>query len=113
MRTSSRPQALVLPEAFEVALKHRFPLSPVLARSRLAAGSAGVGVPSCERAQIEYWFARYGDDSNWLLETGEESGVVSLEIGYPDIFVVLIANAQGKEPYQNCEPEQNVETSHC
>lgn len=74
------PSGLVLPEALEVTLRHRFLLSPILARSRLAASSAGVGVSSCERAQIEYWFARYGDDANWLLKTGEESGVVSLEI---------------------------------
>jgi len=71
---------LVLPEALEVTLRHRFLLSPVLARSRLAARSASAGVASCHREQIEFWFARYGEDANWLLETGEESGVVSLEI---------------------------------
>lgn len=70
---------LALPVALEVAIRHRLLLTPVLARSRLATTSASIGVPSCERAQIEYWFARYGEDANWHLHLGQ-SGVVSLEI---------------------------------
>ena len=70
---------LVLPVALEVALRHRLLLTPVLARSRLATTSASIGVPSCERAQIEYWFARYGESANWHLHLGQ-SGVVALAI---------------------------------
>lgn len=70
---------LVLPVALEAAIRRRLLLTPALARSRLATTSAIIGVPSCEREQVEYWFAHYGDDANWLLETGE-SGVISLEV---------------------------------
>ena len=70
---------LVLPVALEVALRHRLLLTPVLARSRLATTSASVGIPSCEREQIEYWFARYGENANWHLHL-EQSGVVALAI---------------------------------
>jgi hypothetical protein len=70
---------LVLPVALEVALRHRLLLTPVLARSRLATTSASIGVPSCERAQIEYWFARYGESANWHLHLGQ-SGVVAFEV---------------------------------
>ena len=70
---------LVLPVALEVALRHRLLLTPVLARSRLATNSASIDVPSCERAQIEYWFTRYGENANWHLHLGQ-SGVVAVEI---------------------------------
>jgi hypothetical protein len=70
---------LVLPGALEVALRHRFLLTPVLARSRLATTSATIGIPSCEREQIGYWFARYGENANWHLHLGQ-SGVVALAI---------------------------------
>jgi hypothetical protein len=73
------PSDLSLPPALEVALSHRFLLTPVLARSALALNSARAGVPSRERDQIEYWFSLYGDDANWIIETGE-AGVFSLEI---------------------------------
>jgi len=46
----------------------------MLARSFYAQSSARVGVPTCERQQIEYWYARYGDDANWMLATGLENG---------------------------------------
>jgi hypothetical protein len=70
---------IVLPVALEVALRHRLLLTPVLARSRLATTSASIGVPSCERAQIEYWFSRFGEDANWQLHLGQ-SGIVALAI---------------------------------
>ena len=70
---------LVLPVALEVAIRQRLMLTPVLARSHLATTSASIGVPSCEREQIEFWYAQHGDDANWLLETGE-SGIIALEI---------------------------------
>ena len=70
---------IVLPVALEVAIRHRLLLTPVLARSRLATTSASIGIPSCEREQIEYWFARYGENANWHLHLGQ-SGVVALEI---------------------------------
>ncbi len=72
------PPGLQLPPALEVAIKHGFPISPIPALSDYAPISARVGVASSEREQIEYWFARYGSDAQWLVETGES--VVSLEI---------------------------------
>lgn len=74
------PLDLILPEALEVALRYRFLLSPVLARSRLASYSSRVGIPSNDRAQIEYWYSQHGSDANWLMETGASSGIVVLEI---------------------------------
>jgi len=74
------PSGLVLPQALEVALRHRFLLSPVLARSRLASNSSRVGVPSNDRAQIEYWYSRHGSDANWLMETGASTGIFVLEL---------------------------------
>ncbi len=68
-----------LPVALEVAIRQRLMLTPVLARSRLATTSASIGVPSCEREQIEYWFARYGGNANWHLHLGQ-SGLVALAI---------------------------------
>jgi len=73
-------RGLVLPEALEVALNYRLPLSPVLARSRLASNSSRVGIPSNDRAQIEYWYSQYGPEANWWMETGASSGVVVLEL---------------------------------
>lgn len=74
-----RPPDLQLPLAIEVALTHRFLISPILARSAYAPDSARAGVPSSQREDIEYWWARYGAEVNWLLDTGA-SGVVALEI---------------------------------
>jgi hypothetical protein len=74
------PSDLRLPHALEIAIAHRWRISPVLARSVHAHHSARVGVPSADWEQIEYWFAQYGRDANWLLHTGEASGVVALEI---------------------------------
>lgn len=70
---------LVLPVALEAALRRRLMLTPLLARSRLARTSASIGVPSCEREQIEYWYSRLGDDANWLLHLGP-SNIVVLKI---------------------------------
>lgn len=43
--SSVPPPDLELPESLEVALRHRFLIRPVLARSMLALNSAGIGVP--------------------------------------------------------------------
>jgi hypothetical protein len=72
------PPDLCLPRALELPIKHRWLISPVLARSEYAVHSARIGVPTSEREQIEYWFVRYGAEANWLLETG--AGVIALEI---------------------------------
>ena len=85
------PRGLVLPEALEVALRHRFLLSPVLACSRLASTSSRVGVPSNDRAQIEYWYSRHGSDANWLMETGASSGIVVLELD-PNLSMHALAH---------------------
>ena len=73
------PPGFKLPSALEVALRHRWQIAPVLARSELAVNSASGGVPSSDREQIEYWLARY-PEANWSLVTGPASGVTALEI---------------------------------
>jgi hypothetical protein len=73
------PPGFELPCALEVALRHRWQIAPVLARSELAVNSASGGVPSSDCEQIEYWLARY-PEANWSLVTGPASGVTALEI---------------------------------
>lgn len=70
---------LVMPVALEVALRHRFLLTPALPRSRLATTSPPACLPSCEREQLEYWFAQYGEAAQWHLHLAE-SNVVTVEI---------------------------------
>jgi hypothetical protein len=72
------PPGFELPSALEVALRHRWLVTPVVAGSELAVNSASVGVPSSDREQIEYWLVRY-PEANWSLATGP-SGVAALEI---------------------------------
>jgi hypothetical protein len=76
------PQGLELPRALEISLAHHLYIQPTLALSPLAGHSARIGVPSCEREQIEFWYARYGDEANWLLDLGE-SGIAAVEIELP------------------------------
>jgi hypothetical protein len=90
---------LVLPVALEVALRHRLLLTPVLARSRLATTSASIGVPSCERAQIEYWFSRFGEDANWQLHLGQ-SGIVALAIDPAQAKCSLAALTEDDEAWK-------------
>jgi hypothetical protein len=75
------PTDLVLPIALKVAIRHGFLLQPVLARSAFAPRSAYIGVPSCEREQIESWYLQHGDDANWMLDA-RSSGVIALEIDH-------------------------------
>jgi|CZKL01.1.fsa_nt_gi hypothetical protein len=70
---------LSISPALEVALRHRFLISPVLAQSPSPHHSAYVGEPSCDRKQIEYWVATLGN-VNRSLQIGEKSRVVALEI---------------------------------
>jgi hypothetical protein len=72
------PLDFELPAPLEVALRHRWKIVPVLARSPLAVNSASCGVPSSDREQVEFWLARY-PEANWSLATGP-SGVIGLEI---------------------------------
>lgn len=74
------PLDLKLPESLEIALRHRFLIRSVLARSAHALNSAGIGVPSCDRRQLEFWYAQFGNDANWLLQLGDASGVVAVKI---------------------------------
>jgi hypothetical protein len=73
------PPGFELPSALQVALRHRWQIAPVLARSELAANSASGGLPSSDGEQIEYWVTRY-PEANWSLVTGPASGVTALEI---------------------------------
>jgi hypothetical protein len=73
------PPDLCLPRALEVALDHRWLISPVRGCSDYALHSARVGVPCRDREQVKYWFAHY-PEANWMLATGEDSGVLALEV---------------------------------
>lgn len=75
------PADLCLPAELETAIEHRLPIAPMLACSPYAPRSARAGFPSCDRDQIEYWFARYSPETNWVLEVGEESGIVAIQTG--------------------------------
>ena len=74
---------LVLPVALEVALRHRFLLTPALARSRLATTSPPACLPSCEREQLEYWFAQYGEEAQWHLHLAESNVVAEIDPTHP------------------------------
>lgn len=90
---------LVLPVALDVAIRKRLLLTPVLARSRLARASASIGVPSSEREQIEYWFARYGEIANWHLHL-RESGIVALEVDPSQARYSIAALIEGDDSWQ-------------
>lgn len=72
------PPDLCLPAELETAIEHRLPIAPMLALSPYAPRSARGGFPSCDRDQIEYWFARYGSECNWVLEACEASSIVAI-----------------------------------
>lgn len=65
--------------ALEVALNHRWRIAPIHGHSALSFYWDRVGSPSRTRADIELLVDTY-INLNWALETGEESGVVALEI---------------------------------
>lgn len=75
----AKPPDLLIPPALQVAIKHRFRIRPVLARSPLANNSAYVGMPACDQEQIEFWVATYGPDTNYALDLGESSAA-ALEV---------------------------------
>ena len=76
------PPDLCLPTELETAIEQRLPIAPMLACSPYASRSARVGLPSCQRRQIEFFYSRYGAESNcnWVLEAGEESGIVAIRM---------------------------------
>ena len=67
-----------IPPALDLVLEKGGLIQPQLARSPFAPSTARVGVPTADRKQIENWFACYGEDTNWLLDT-EASGIIALE----------------------------------
>lgn len=67
-----------LPPALELILEKGGLVQPQLARSPFAPRSSRVGVPSSERAQVEYWWRCYGEDANWILDT-QGSSILALE----------------------------------
>jgi hypothetical protein len=93
------PPDLSLPHALEVALANRLFICPILAHSAVAADSARVGVPCCEREQIEYWFTRYGSAANWLLNPAA-SGVVAVDIELPLAGHSLLLLARNDRSWQ-------------
>ena len=67
-----------LPRDLELIVERGGVIQPQLARSPFAPTGARVGVPSAERAQVEYWWRTYGADANWLLDTAA-SGILAIE----------------------------------
>lgn len=67
-----------LPPALDLILEKGGVIQPQLARSPFAPTRARVGVPSGERAQVEYWWRCFGEEANWLLDT-HASSMVALE----------------------------------
>jgi hypothetical protein len=67
-----------LPSALDLILPKGSLIQPQLARSPFASPEARVGVPSGERAQIEYWWSCFGEEANWLLDTAA-SGILAIE----------------------------------
>jgi hypothetical protein len=76
------PPDLCLSRALEIALEHRWLIAPVRGCSAWVLNSSDVDLLSRERVQIEDWLVEYGRDTNWMLRTGKESGVVAIEV-YP------------------------------
>ncbi len=89
---------LCLPAELETAIEHRLPIAPMLALSPYAPRSARVGLPSSERGQIEFFYSRYGAESNcnWVLEACEESGIVAIRMALGWYKLPL----KGPEEYQ-------------
>lgn len=67
-----------LPIDLDLILEKGGVIQPQLARSPFAPRSARIGVPSAERAQVEYWWRCFGEEANWLLDT-HASNMVALE----------------------------------
>jgi hypothetical protein len=67
-----------LPPALDLILQKGGFIQPQLARSPFAPTTARVGVPSGERAQVEYWWRCFGEEANWLLDT-RASGILAIE----------------------------------
>jgi hypothetical protein len=73
------PAGFSLPRELEIAIENRWVIRPVLAESIFASPEAYVGVPSNQRAQIEFWAAT-NEGCSWALTTGPGSGVIAAEI---------------------------------
>lgn len=67
-----------LPSALDLILGLGGFVQPQLARSPFAGPGARVGVPSRERAQVQYWWRCFGAEANWLLDP-QASGMLVLE----------------------------------
>lgn len=67
-----------LPPDLDLIIEKGGIIQPQLARSPFASPAARVGVPSGERAQVEYWWRCFGEEANWLLDT-HASSIVALE----------------------------------
>lgn len=65
-----------LPPALNLILANGGLIQPQLARSPFAPAAARVGVPTGDRAQVEYWWRLYGEEANWLLDTAASSILV-------------------------------------
>lgn len=67
-----------LPPTLDLILEKGGLVQPQLARSPFAPRSSRVGVPSAERAQVEYWWRCFGEEANWILDT-QGSSMLALE----------------------------------
>lgn len=97
---------LSLPPDLEVAIEHQLPIAPMPALSLYAPRWARVGVPSSEREQIEYWYASYGTDTNWVLELSEQTRIIAIRMGL-GVFPYLFLR---RGEYQSLERTLRVES---
>lgn len=96
-----------LPPALDLILEKGGVIQPQLARSPFAPATARVGVPSGERAQIEYWWRCFGEEANWLLDT-HTSRMVALECS---VYMTPLKLFLRRGEYQSFERTLRFRTS--
>jgi len=74
------PRGFRLDQDLALAIRNRWFLRPVLARSPFAPPAAYAGEPDNNPAVIASWDATYGANANWAFIPGPESCVFGLEI---------------------------------
>jgi len=82
-------------------------IQPQLARSPFAPSTARVGVPSGDRAQVEYWWQCFGEEANWLLDT-HASSMVALECS---VYMTPLKLFCRRGEYQTFERTLRIRTS--
>jgi hypothetical protein len=101
------PAELELPSDLELAIGRRWLIAPIHALSKYALSLPNSFVPSCSRKQIEYWYAQHLE-ANWVLQTGPQSGVVSLEVDPRYVRLALLHLARGDDSWR-----RTLRFAHC